>query len=142
MIERKKIKECRASDDLLKEIKKTASGLYYISETDSEILPFAGGKAEAVTKETIILQTKSASNARVEERNFEEFFSSLTKIQDWFGDEEKKSARKFSALKQLLQEKLKDLKVFKIGEIEVDIYAVGIDSEGFLKGIKTKSVET
>ena len=66
----------------------------------------------------------------------------MTEIQNWFGNEEKKSAQKFSELKELLEESLKDLKVFRIGEIELNIYVVGIDSENTLMGIKTKSVET
>jgi hypothetical protein len=66
----------------------------------------------------------------------------LTKIQDWFGEEETATAQKFSALEKLLLENLKDLKVFKIGEIELDIYFVGLDKQGKLAGVKTKAVET
>lgn len=142
MVKRKKIKKSNTGGDLAAEIKGLVSGLYYLSETDSEIFLFAGGKAEAVTREIILSQTKSANDLPVEEREFEEFFSRLTKIEDWFGDEEKETAEKFMALKELLKKKLKKLKVFKIGSIELDIYVVGLDSEGFLTGINTKAVET
>ena len=37
---------------------------------------------------------------------------------------------------------MKDLKVFKVGQIELDIYVVGLDSQGVLTGITTKAVET
>jgi hypothetical protein len=42
----------------------------------------------------------------------------------------------------LLEGNLRDLRVFKVGRIELDIYVVGINSEGILMGIKTKAVET
>ncbi len=129
-------------DKLKEQIKKTSEGLYFMSETDAEILPFFGKQAQAVTKEEIISQTKSATDVPVEERSFTEFFARLTEIQDWFSDEEKATAQKFAELKNLLESNLRDLKVFKIGKIQLDIYAVGLDAENNLLGIKTKAVET
>ena len=142
MAEKKKIEDKKSGKELEKEIERIVSGLYYISETDSEIFPFVGDKAEDVTREIILSQTKCADGFEIEERNFAEFFAPLTKIQDWFGDEEIEAARKFRSLKELLQKNLRDLKVFKIGTIELDVYAVGLDSENVLMGIKTKAVET
>ena len=142
MAERKKIKEIKVGKDLAKEIKKIVSGLYYISETDSEIFPFVGEKAEAVTKEIVLRQTKHRTDSKIEERSFENFFSRLTKIEDWFGDEEMETVRKFQSLKKLLQDNLRDFKVFKIGTIDLDVYVLGLDSENVLMGIKTKAVET
>jgi hypothetical protein len=116
--------------------------LYYISETDAEILPFAGGKAESVTKEEFLKQTQNKSDVPVEERNFDDIFQRLTTISDWFGEEEKRKAEKFAELRDLLVKNLKDLKVFVIGKIQVDIYFVGLDAQGNLTGIQTKAVET
>jgi len=129
-------------DKFKEQIRETSEGLYFMSETDAEILPFFGKQAQAVTKEEILSQTESATNAPVEERNFTEFFARLTEIQDWFGDEEKATARKFGELKILLESNLRDLKVFKIGKIQLDVYAVGLNAENNLLGIKTKAVET
>ncbi len=123
-------------------IKELSAGLFYISETDAEILPFEGTQAEKVTRENILIQTNNLSDAPVEERDFAEIFARLTTIQEWFGEEEKAIAEKFSALQTFLQENLRDIKVFKIGKIQIDIYFVGLDSENYLKGIKTKAVET
>jgi len=127
---------------LKEQIKVAVEGLYFMSETDSEISPFFGGQAQSVTKEEILSQTKSPTDAPVEERNFTDFFSRLTEIQDWFGDEEKATAQKFAELKKLLESNLRDLKVFKIGKIQLDVYAVGLNAENNLLGIQTKAVET
>ena len=129
-------------NDLAEQIKKFAAGLYYISETDAEILPFAGTEAKSITVEEILSQTKSAAGSPTEERDFSEFFARFTEMQDWFGDEEKETAQKFVRLKQFLEKNLKDLKVIKIGKIQLDVYVVGLDAESRLMGIKTKAVET
>ncbi len=142
MRKRKKLKKILPADNLIKLIGKASANLYYISETDAEILPFAGAQTDSVTKEALIAQIGKDVDIPVEERDFKEFFNNLTEMQDWFGDEEKQTARKFSKLRDLLQKNLKDLKVFKIGKIELDVYVVGLDAKGILTGIKTKAVET
>ena len=128
--------------DLTEQIKNAAAGLYYISETDAEIFPFIGSKGDSVTKENLLTQIGKPANAQVEERDFAEIFARLTKIEDWFGDDEKANAAKFAALKDLLEKNLKDLKVFKVGKIQIDIYFVGLDVTGNIAGIQTKAVET
>jgi hypothetical protein len=136
------IEEKIADTSIAELIEKAAEGLYYISETDAEILPFAGSKAESVTKEEFLKQTQNKSDVPVEERNFDDIFQRLTTISDWFGEEEKRKAEKFAELRDLLVKNLKDLKVFVIGKIQVDIYFVGLDAQGNLTGIQTKAVET
>jgi len=138
IVEKTDVKKNKFAENL----KKIVEGLYYISETDAEIFPFIGNKAEAVTFEEVLKQTESAADASVEERDFNEFFARLTEMQDWFGEEETAVADKFAELKKLLEENLKDIQVFKIGKIQLNIYVVGLDSESNLIGIKTKAVET
>lgn len=123
-------------------IENAVRGLYYISETDAEIEFFEGGRAESVSKEILLKQIGKRENETVEERNFHEFFDQLTAIENWFGDEERETARKFSVLKNLLEKNLRDLRVFKVGEIELEIYIIGADEEGRLAGVKTEAVET
>lgn len=129
-------------DSLPKLIENASAGLYYTSETDAEIVPFIGKYAKDVSKEEILKQTENPFDKVIEERKFADIFERLTKIQDWFGEEEIATAAKFAALKELLEKNLKDLKVFKIGRIELDVYFVGLDAESILMGIKTKAVET
>ena len=130
------------SKGLAEQIKKAAENLSYSSETDAEISAFVGSTAAAVDKNEILRQTSAAADSAVEEKDFTEFFARLTAIQDWYGDEEKETVRKFIRLKEVLENNIRDLKVFRIGKIELDIYVVGLDAENTFLGIKTKAVET
>jgi ABC-type Fe3+-hydroxamate transport system substrate-binding protein len=136
------IEEKIAETNIAELIKKAAEGLSYISETDAEILPFTGSKAESVTKEELLKQTRNKSDVPFEERSFDDIFQRLTTISDWFGEEEKRKAEKFAELRDLLSKNLKDLKVFAVGKIQVDIYFVGLDAQENLTGIQTKAIET
>lgn len=138
----KKLKNEPKKNALIKQIQKAVKGLCYTSETDAPVEAFMGTTAAAVTQENLLGQIGKASDSPVEERNFDDFFAPLIELQDWFGDEEKATAAKFAGLRDLLKNNLTDLNVFKIGSIELDIYAVGLDAHGNLTGIKTKAVET
>lgn len=140
VLEKQKAESC--DDNLKEQIKIAVKDLYYISETDALIQPFIGKQAKTVSKQEILSQTKKAADSIIEEKDFAEFFARLTEIQDWFGDEEKEIAQKFVQLKELLEKNLRVLKVFRIGEIQFDVYVVGLDAENNLLGIETKAVET
>lgn len=127
---------------LSRQISEAAAGLFYISETDAEIMAFTGKEATDTNQETVLIQTGNALDSPVEEKSFTEFFDRLTKIQDWHGDEEKETVQKFSQLRELLEKNLRDLKVYKIGKIQLDVYVVGLNAENKLLGFKTKAVET
>jgi hypothetical protein len=94
--------------------------------TADDVLKFGGYKAETKIKETTLV----------------DFFERTTKIEDWFGDEEKAIAQKFSDLQKLVESNLQNIKVFRVGEIEIDVYVVGVDADGNFAGLKTMVVET
>ena len=131
-----------AENKLLDDLINLTKGLLYTSETDAEIKPFIGEKAVSVTQEEVLRQIKNAGQAIVAVLTSVDFFSPLTEIQDWFGEEETQIAQKFARLKEFLEQNLKYLKVFKVGEKELVIYIVGLDAENTLAGVKTQSVET
>lgn len=140
----KKISQFKNPEEsgLATKIEYLCKGLFYISESDAEILSFTGAKAKDVTKEILLMQTGADANTSAEEINFEDFFGRLTKIQSGFVEREKKRADKFKALREVLKQNLRELKVFKVGHVRLDIYVVGLDCDGKLAGIKTKAIET
>lgn len=135
-------KNDKNNDELFRAIEHACDGLIYISETDAPMTPFAGQQVDAVTVENILQQAGLPSDAVIEEKSFDEFFARLTTIKDWYGEKETERAKRFLELKMLLEENLHDLKVFRIGTIRLDIFAVGINKDGALMGVSTKAVET
>lgn len=130
------------NEELKASLSEASQGLIYISETDAGIETFEGGPAGEVTAGNLLAQVGAAADSAVEERGFEEIFARLTRVHEGEGEEQAATAGRFGALKQVMEQNLRDLKVFKIGRIQVDIYMVGIDGEGNLSGVKTRAVET
>ncbi len=131
-----------SSEDFFEALKTACEGLIYISETDAPITPVSGPEAKAVTASLILEYIAKDGDPPVEEKNFDEFFDRLTAVQDWHGDREKEKTKKFLELRQLLEENLGDLKVFRIGRVRIDILVAGLDSGRRLAGIRTTAVET
>ncbi len=117
-------------------------GLIYVSEMDAPVTPFLGSAAETVTGAIVLQQANLPGDSSVAELSLEAFFGRLTEIRDWYGDAETLRAKKFSELQKLLGENLSDPRVFRVGTVQVDIFAVGIDKDGHLAGVTTKAVET
>ena len=126
------------------EIISLSSDLMYPSESDEKIEYF---EMEVSTEDKLsIAYFRMYNGVRPEieigEMDFELFFKPLIKIEDWFGDDEKKWAEDSLKLEQLLLEKLKEIKILKVGRIEIAVYLFGKSEEKKWEGLKTKLIET
>lgn len=128
--------------DLRSELETACDGMFYLSETDAEILPFFYLAGEDSILDALLQEQEITGRSRAEEMAFNDFFARLSKIREWFGTKEMENANRFGKLKKLLENNLSDLKVFRIGKIRIDIYVVGVDKDGNLAGVRTKAVET
>lgn len=130
------------SDRADERIALAANDLIFISETDAPIEPFRWKKADEVTAETVREMAKVDVGSPVEEADIDAFFSKLTENKAWFGDRETERAERFAELYAAMRTNLCDLRVFRFGRVQLSIYIVGIDAEGYLAGVLTKAVET
>ncbi len=60
---------------------------------------------------------------------------------DSYSEEQRSTARKYRELERLLKENLADVKVYKVGEINIPVYVVGRGAENWI-GVSTRVVET
>ncbi|MGI8545359.1 MAG: nuclease A inhibitor family protein [Aridibacter sp.] len=118
--------------------------LFYISESDAPVKPFTGGRAEAVTSGNLLKEIKTGSkNGSIEEITPAEFFEPLTKLRAGASAQETEYAERFDKIKNMLDENLRDVKVFKVGDdYQKKVYIVGLDEEGNLTGVQTEATET
>ncbi len=126
------------------EIISLSSDLMYPSESDEKIEYF---EMEVSTDERISLANFRMYNGirpeiEIEEMDVELFFKPLIKMEDWFGEDEKKWAEDSLKLKQLMSDRLKDIQILKVGKTEIEVYLFGKSEDCKWEGIKTKLIET
>ncbi len=125
-----------------KRLAETCRGLIYISETDSAVEEFFGGYVGVISIRSVLKSLGISTDTKIRESAFEEFFDRLAAKKEWHSNAQMKNADGFANLRTLLATELKDIHVYRIGSIQVEIFVVGKDKSGRLAGVKMRAVET
>lgn len=137
------MQENKQSSELVVTLEKLTEDLLWMSETDAPIQVVCWKDCSAIeTPEQLLEQTHHEVGTPIEEVELEQFFEPVVTEQDWFGDEEKETAAKYRSLMSALKENLSDIRVYRVGEVEIDVYVLGVDKAKNAVGIATQVVET
>ena len=132
----------KSSDAILAKLEAAAKGLLYISETDAPLTPFFWpSEAKILTPELVAQLAKLPDKTKIETRTLDEFFKPFATEEDWMNDDEKAEVRKVGELAKALKDNLRDITVYRAGEIKIDVFVAG-KVEGGFAGVATKVVET
>lgn len=132
----------KTDEELFGALKEATEGLLFMSESDHpfEVIRWDGSKQ--LSPDYLRRAAGADSSARVEETTVEEFFRVPAGEQDWKGETQLAEARKFQRLRNLLEDNLTSIKVYRVGEINIGVYVVGMSAEGNCLGVSTRVVET
>ena len=122
------------------ELEKLTSGLLYMSESDSPLSYFELDRAAArqwppSTATEFLEMIGEDSITPTQETPPEKFFEKLSE-----GNEENEDQVK--ALRKVMMTQMEDVRCYRVGEIEIEIYLLGKDDSGKVWGLQTLSVET
>jgi hypothetical protein len=81
-------------------------------------------------------------NSVVESISLTDFFAPVLTIEDWYEAEELAQVDRYTDLLDSIESNLSEVKVFRMGEVEIAIYIVGKTPDGDIVGLKTHAVET
>ena len=126
--------------ELLEGLKEATNGLLFMSESDYpfEIVSWD----ETITPEFLRQKAAAAADAPVEEQSLTDFFSVAAGEQEWKNESQIATAKKYQALAQLLNENLENVRVYRVGRVNLAVYIVGTSGSGKSIGVSTRIVET
>jgi histidine triad (HIT) family protein len=132
-------------DPALRErLEQAAEGLVYVSEGEHPfevfVMPWDGD--EPVTPEAFAAREDAGPDEPVAETTLDAFLAGHLEASDPEDPEAQRLRPRYERLKATLAESLADVRVFRVGEVEVRCYAVGRDGQGSLAGYRTVAVET
>ena len=137
------------NSELIDQLKSASEGLLFMSESDYpfEVFSWESSNPTSLTRENLTTQkvlelTGHPQDTPVEVVTVNDFFRVATTEQDWYGEEELATLKKYHKLVETLNNNLSDLKVYRIGKIEIDVYVIGQTSTGDYAVLSTKVVET
>jgi hypothetical protein len=128
-------------EQLIEELRAATRGLTFMSESDYPFEVFRWDASEP-THEFLRGLTGEAADAQVETKTAADFFRVAASDAEWKNAEQLAAARRFQALLSLLEQNLTDLKVFRVGDINLPVYIAGRGASGHWLGVSTRVVET
>ena len=128
-------------EQFLDELREATRGLTFMSESDYPFEVFEWDAAEP-THEFLRGLTGETPDTPVETTTAADFFRVAVSEAEWKNAEQLAAARRFQTLLRLLEQNLKDLKVFRVGVINIPVYVVGRGASGRWLGVSTRVVET
>ncbi|MDQ3845605.1 MAG: nuclease A inhibitor family protein [Bacteroidota bacterium] len=129
-------------NDSLKKINEATTGLQYISESDFPFEPVYLSKPTTSLPEELVRLAGQPPTALVAIVTLEQFFRPMTTNYAETTPEQKQTALRFRELQRLLQEKLANLQVYKIGRVRAEVFIIGRLNDGSYGGLKTIVIET
>ncbi len=119
------------------------AGLMFPSESEFPLDVFTWkDDAADLDERTALRLSGHPAQTPIERVDLDEFFKTVVEDQDWHGEVEKEQARKFRNLLHVLKDSLSDLRAFRAGTIEIDVYIAGRSAPGEWIGVQTKIIET
>jgi hypothetical protein len=132
----------KTNEELFGALKEATEGLLYMSESDYPVEVIRWDGSEQLSPDYLRKIAGADSSAAVEESAMEDFFRVLAGEQEWKGEEQLAEAQRYQRLRKLLEENLRGIKVYRVGEINIGVYVLGESVEGDWLGVSTRAVET
>ena len=130
--------------EIFERLHEAAKGLLWMSESDYpfEALIWEFGEKILLDNEVVLKITKHSVDTPIKVIEFDSFFQGAITPKNWHNPEEAETVKRYQELVRIMKQYLSDLKVYKIGEIEIDVYIIGNTYTGDYAGLATVSIET
>ncbi|NJK35038.1 MAG: nuclease [Oscillatoriales cyanobacterium SM2_2_1] len=121
---------------ILEELQPVCTNLLMPSESEYPIEPVVRQESSWEA----ILQGFGA--APMEETTLEQLLAKIAFPQEWHDSQQQQLVSRFQALMETLQAHLSQIRVFRVGAIEVRVYILGQTTDGAIAGVQTTLIET
>jgi len=125
----------------LSAIEEATRGLLFPSESDRPLVAYRFGPEEP-TPEAVLQARGLPAETPVEQESVASFFEGVTQTQEGAAAEEQATAERFRALVALLERELTELRVLRVGKIDIEALVLGKHPSGEWLGVSTHLVET
>ena len=118
------------------------SGLLFISEADHPLRVVSLGELEESELPRALPAVAARPGAEILQVPLPAFFERATDAQPYHTDADRLVVERYRALVRFFTGELLDARVYRVGAIEVDVYALGRSREGQWLGVATQVIET
>lgn len=131
-------------EDWVQQMTAAVAGLSWMSETDApfDVRLWTGMTQDCLTQQDVLHQVQLPPDTPVEAIALETFLAPVTELHAWYTPDDIKMTEQFQALQTLLVQALTQIRVYRCGTTEVEIYIVGQTKDLNWLVLHTSAVET
>jgi hypothetical protein len=126
---------------LCQRLRQATADLLWMSESDYPFEVVTWERGIELNPKALFPELES-DEIPIETVTLTDFFAPAIAIEDWYEAEELAQVDRYKELLHAIESNLTEVQVFRLGEIEIDVYIVGKTPDGELVGLKTQVVET
>ena len=119
-----------------------ALNLLFMSESDFPLSVIQLGKVGELNAPELLSAVGKSPTLTVERVTVDDFLGYAAQEQSFHSAAERAVAGRYRALLEFFNTALESARVFRVGSINIDAYAVGKSTDGEWLGVATKLVET
>lgn len=130
--------------DTRERVESAAEGLLFISETESpfEYEELPGNAPPELTADAVRAALGEPEGTPASELSLDRFLAGHIEEADPADPVAQENVGRFRALKQALAESLADVRVFRVGDVQVRYHALGRTPDGRVAGLSASALET
>jgi hypothetical protein len=132
----------KSDREITEELKRLTEGLFWMSESDYPFETVCWEGLPEISTQFLRSLSEQAEDAPVEIVSVENFFRVGISEESWRAEESRREAKGYQKLVQTLKENLEEVKVYRVGKINIPVYIVGRSKTGNWLGLSTRVVET
>lgn len=149
----------QAAQDLVIELEAAVDGVLYLSEGEdiwhvvafADVAPVTEANLKDIIKDVYVQNPNEQPliDRTIEVRSFPWLFDPITVPQPWWDDGYYMQAEVYAPIRMLLETKLVNLQVFRLGEQQgnvlqgaIDVYVLGETADGDIVGMWSTAIET
>jgi len=134
----------RSTEATRRRLERAAAGLLYTSESDYpfEYVFFAVDTRAPLTEAAFRAIAGVPADSLVEERTLDDFFARHIERVDPGDSAAVALVPRYESLKRVIRTSVRGVRVYRVGQIAIRCYVVGVDARGNVIGLATKAIET
>lgn len=127
---------------LIAQLELVSKDLFWSSEAEYPLDVFYWNKSDNFDEHTLLKLRNYPAETKIAIREFHSFLDSATRSEPWHNEAEQLEVRRYQAIANLIAENLTDVRVYLLGEVEIDVYILGKTRHQAIAGLTTKMVRT
>lgn len=130
--------------ELIYQLKQISANLQWLSEAEYpfQVVYWDNIDIKNFDGNFLLQQGQYTPETKIEIQQFDSFFAIAIKKEPWHDEKEQAEVLKYQTLVDFMSSNLTDLKVYLLGEVEINAYILGKTSAEAIAGLVTTIVRT